>query len=576
MSQSVSDDDTFPRTRRVTPFKFFLALLLIYSIIGIILLIIFTPSFMVNDDVTMASLVNGDYTGRLSTDLIFIGHLAALPLFLANKILPNIPWYTIFVTWGSFVGLSLIGAIIFARAKNYLSTSLVVYFAASLLILPTVTLEVTFTIAAFLLATAGVLLILVAVDDSSNRKSLFFVSVLAFLFATSIRREAAIAVLILTFPIFITNFLKFNLKKIVLVTCLIFGSLVSNFVLDNFSTNSDWKTFNSFNESRGSIHGNQRFEALAYNTTFGDPISLQSIESIGWTSDEIQNFWTWNFDVPSLFTYQKVEALSSLVGKEPHIGLGDAANEITNNRADQIIFLTLVILISLIFGNKRGRISIFLTAMWASAVFIWTATFQRFPDRIAIPMFLTVASLVCFDLSQHQLKFRRRDKPGHYYVNKVFLVTISILALANLTYTHGTISANAASGRSNFRRNIYNGQIEQLMSIDPTGRFVYVGASIAAEGGSPYSTRTSFAGDLLLGLGWPTFSPIYEDRKKMMGIDTNLVTSLVEQENLYYVTQPVFVEATSRLFSQIYGEPLNFESVGSLSSGAGIYVIRTI
>ena len=149
-----------------------------------------------------------------------------------------------------------------------------------------------------------------------------------------------------------------------------------------------------------------------------------------------------------------------------------------------------------------------------------------------------------------------------------------------LTYSwnlgNGNTSSIAASDRSIFRRQTYLAEVDQLKSVDPTGRFVYVGAFFSAEGSDPYSARTSYAGDLVLGLGWPTFSPVYEDRKVMMGLTKNLVASLAEQENLYYVLNPTFIDSTTRLFSEIYGEQLHFEVLGGLSSAAATCQIRPV
>jgi len=576
MQSLSSDDDANRPPPQFTPIRVFFALLVTYTIIGVLLLIIFTPSFMVNDDVTMASIINGDYTGRPLTDLVFIGRLAAVPLFILNKFFAAIPWYTLFVTWGSFVGLSLIGATIFARRKKTSSPAFIVYFAGSVLVLPTITLEVTFTVTAFILATAGVLLMITAANKAFDRKPILFLAFVVLLFAASIRQEAAVAVLVLAFPIFVKSFLKSNLKAIGIAIALIFGVFSFNFLLNNFTESSEWKTFDSFNETRGLLHGNQRFESLAVNMFVGDSASLQTVESIRWTYDEIANFWAWNFDAPEIFTSERLKELSSAVGQEPRISVFDAVREVTHTRHYQIIYVILVTFQALILCHKRERISILLTSIWASAVFIWTATYQRFPDRVAIPMFFVVTVLVCFEASKQQLNFFNWGRPKEFYVNKILIVLLVSLAFINLTFGNSSISSNAASGRSTFRRQIYNEQLDQLKSIDPTGRFVYVGASIAAEGINPYSPQTSFDGDFLLGLGWPTFSPIYEARKKMIGIDGNLVASLVEGENLYYVTQPTFVETTTRLFSRIYGVPLKLELVGGMTSGAGIYIIRTI
>ena len=576
MQSLVSEEDYSQNSNRNRAIKCFIALLLIYSTIGIILLIVFTPSYMVNDDLAMAAIISGDYTGRSVSDLIFIGHLAAFPLWVAYKISANTPWYTIFVTWGSFVGLSVIGTTIFMQSRKVLFAPFMIYFAASIFILPTVTLEVTFTITAFILTASGILLLLTAAKNVSYKKLLYFCAVLAVLFASSIRKEAAIASLVLALPLFISCFLKLKFRTTAVIISLVVGSLGCNFLLDNLSTSSDWKLFNSFNKTRGLLHGTQKFESLAMNIFFGDPASIKAAESIGWTKDEVINFWAWNFDSPNLFNVQKVRDLSSIVGKQPQMSISEALSTVTENRNAQLKFLFFVILLTLIFSKKRGLLLILLTTLWAAAVFIWIATTQRFPDRIATPLFFIVAVLICFVLSQNHTNLGANSRSTRVYLLHFCVAVVLSLAFANLTIGNGSTSSKAASDRGNFKRQTYLTQVDQLNSVDPTGRFVYVGAVFSAEGSDPYSARTSYAGDLILGLGWPTFSPVYEDRKIMMGLTKNLVASLAEQENLYYVLNPTFIDSTTRLFSAIYGEQLHFEVLGGLSSGAVICQIRPV
>lgn len=225
---------------------------------------------------------------------------------------------------------------------------------------------------------------------------------------------------------------------------------------------------------------------------------------------------------------------------------------------------------------KHGLLLALLTNLWAIAVFIWIATTQCFPDRIAIPMFFIVAVLICFVLSQNHINLGADSPSTRVYLINFCVAVVLRLAFANLTTGSGNTSSIAASDRSIFRRQTYLAEVDQLKSVDPTGRFVYVGAFFSAEGSDPYSVRTSYAGDMVPGLGWPTFSPVYEDRKIMMGLTKNLVASLAEQENLYYVLNPTFINSTTRLFSEIHGEQLHFEVLGGLSSGPSICQIRLV
>ena len=195
-------------------------------------------------------------------------------------------------------------------------------------------------------------------------------------------------------------------------------------------------------------------------------------------------------------------------------------------------------------------------------------------------MFFIVAVLVCFVLGQNHINLGANNRSIRVYLINFCVAVVLSLAFANLTIGNGNTSSKAASDRSIFRRQTYLAEVDQLKSVDPTGRFVYVGAFFSAEGSDPYPARTSYAGDLVLGLGWPTFSPVYEDRKIMMGLTKNLVASLAEQENLYYVLNPAFTDSTTprftAIFRAIYGEQLHFEVLGGLSSGAAIYHIRPV
>ncbi|MFZ4812849.1 MAG: hypothetical protein ACOYL9_16030, partial [Ilumatobacteraceae bacterium] len=112
-------------------------------------------------------------------------------------------------------------------------------------------------------------------------------------------------------------------------------------------------------------------------------------------------------------------------------------------------------------------------------------------------------------------------------------------------------------------------------STDPIGRYVYAGASVSIEGSDPFDARGPYDPNRLLGIGWPTFSPLYEARRERLGLGGNLLVELARQQHLYVVMgfdPQLVVDAYQRRL----GWDVLLVEVGALENGARVYRVDVI
>ena len=228
-----------------------------------------------------------------------------------------------------------------------------------------------------------------------------------------------------------------------------------------------------------------------------------------------------------------------------------------------------------IVGGIRRRLATLVQLAWALTVFTVTASRQRFPDRVALPMFLGLALVITVGLglvtarSNAVASMPKRLRRAASALALVASVLVVARISAEQRYDPRTVSdLNIGAIQS------LENQLAALDSVDSTGRFIFVGAAVETELISPLDAESPFASGRLLGLGWPTFSPLYEAGKSRMGLSGDLMTALVGQDNVYLVARQDFIGLIERAYSRRRNMDVDFMLLGSLPTGADIYEVR--
>jgi hypothetical protein len=128
------------------------------------------------------------------------------------------------------------------------------------------------------------------------------------------------------------------------------------------------------------------------------------------------------------------------------------------------------------------------------------------------------------------------DNENDFHHRKMEILFFTGLIITGVFLFPHKFSAAQISNQNKIESTRLKTEIQTLDDVDPNGTFVYIGAQIMAEGINPWSERTIFDKNRLLGLGWATQSPHQENRKRSMGLDGNFVAQFVDATDKYLIT----------------------------------------
>lgn len=209
--------------------------------------------FETNDDVLMALIASGGYTGTPESHLIFINIIYGFILSFLYSITTFVEWYTLLFLALNVLGATILANFILKRSINkFLKISFLILFY---LIFFKITILLQFTTTAAIICLSGIILIF------SKKKKKYLFGIFLFILGSLIRFEVAILTLLITSPLFLEELLE--LKKIKITKPLILASIVFVLVIafnyvDNYlyNQNTEWKYYREYNLERGKINDN--------------------------------------------------------------------------------------------------------------------------------------------------------------------------------------------------------------------------------------------------------------------------------------------------------------------------------
>ena len=246
-----------------------------YLLTALLFLVIYTCfniRFEENDDVLMALIASGQYSGTPDAHLIFSNVIYGYALNALYTVFPNIEWYTVVQVISNIVATSLLSKIILdSQHKRFVKYGFLL-FLYSVFIAISLTLQFTYT--AGLVAVSGVCLLY------RNRSIKELVAgVCLLLFASLFRYEAPLLVLLISSPIVLINL---DSLKHIFVSRVVwaYGSAIVligvGLYIDvtSYTNNTEWDYYRTYNLVRGDINDNPNAikirESLPNNVTVGD------------------------------------------------------------------------------------------------------------------------------------------------------------------------------------------------------------------------------------------------------------------------------------------------------------------
>ena len=548
----------------------FLIVCLMSGAIGLL----WTVTFMTNDDTNMAAFASGDYTGHPSAHLVFVSAPLGLLLAALHSVVQGVPWYALMLISIDICSASVLVAIAYARRNQLGERGQLAVIVLALVGLPIVLLRPSFTVAAIVLCTTGIIMLAAAVRSASHARLLIQFGSICVGIGAMVRFDSFMGVVAVFLPFIaiVGRSLGWrrSLTALAIVTALLAVSSLSDRVLNS---SSDWSSYIKFNEVRGQLSESTDFQrAMAHPT---DPSVAKVLRDIKWSDDDVVLFNSWLFYDQTVYSTAHLSELTSLVsGTSYNAPISDSALLVL--RSQRPLWVLVVSLGIAAAGNRQWRnwVLMLVQLSWCAAVFSFIAASQRFPDRISIPLYLALGIVLILGvpIASNSPGARSRGPLNRKSAALGALLVGSVLVgfhLAADGYAPWDVSrANQAAIAA------YRDQREVLKRVDPVGRFLCLGSVLTIEGTDALATTSGYRSNSVLCTGWPTGGPSFAQRRSALGSTPLMLDTLVSDNHFFLVLYPFQVPVVERLYLRYMAQDVSLDEVGRLANGGIVCRVR--
>jgi hypothetical protein len=523
--------------------------------VAVVLLLVtqFHTAYLTNDDTVVASLINGDFTGKRTSSLIVVPALFGHFVRLGYAALPHLPWYGITLYTLQIIGWTTVVAIFFTLRRRPPVAERIVAAAAISLLAPWMILRVGYTSTALFLGGVGVVLFAVSAKVRGRLGTVYAVAGGMMLGTTYIMRANALLAIAAAFaPVFVVIGIKAGLRR-----TLLFGLVVATFVLAGWGSNRleysrpDWRNYMAMNSARGALHDTPRLN--------DKNVSNADLQRIGWTRNDLVLFRDFSFPDKTVYSRHAIETLAKLSPyvRDDTIGAGDVYNAFfrygadKDLRADKGVVVAPVLLIAVMLALWRRRSPLWLTAaslVWFVAVLITILLFIRLPGRVMTPLEGT-AVFMAVALPTYLSPRAPKARKGRSLSSIALIVIVALAVVGPMIDGVWGISHMSADTQQNIRA--FKASYAWLEKLDPQG--IFTGrADLFNSWGKPLSLHTEYRDSHFIPPGWSTNSPAFEARLDRVGIK-DLYNALQTNPHMYLVGQTWKAAAVQAFYRQHRG-----------------------
>lgn len=495
------------------PIIFFVLFLFI-----IIILSIFSPSFLMNDDIAIEVFIrSGNPAVFMSTTL---GYFLS---FLYAQVSDSIVWYAVYFYFFQVIILFLV-FLIFSSVTNKFFCILLFYISFIffyIYYLP----NITFTIMGIMVGSVS--LVYFAIILNQNKVTYIKSITIGLLFAHSFlfRTSALFAIVAFGLPFIIYFIIKNkNKKKFIL---LFFTPIILAFFSDNLINkvlvSEVHKDYLEFNALRGNLHG---FPILNANIKNKKILNVNN-----WTENDYSMLRTWMFWDESKFNKETLKNIFkySLNIKDrgiSYITFQKSFDNIFSDYSDYFKIFFLIILFIYFFYSKKYLYLIIGYLAYNVGLMIYFDVFLRFPERIAIPLLFYLLFCLFYFISDSKkiIKTINKEISGYIFI-AIFITTI----FYGFTNSFPRLKNRSDKVKQNISllQKVENRYSEKLL-IERPGQ------------GLPTIVNPFVYSKLHLNIingGWPNFSPYFYSIINKHGLNSGkeIFTALIENENTIFV-----------------------------------------
>jgi hypothetical protein len=495
------------------------------------------PAFGTTDDNILAGFVDGSYTGERESKLIFIRPLIGTILNVFQGALPNLGVYSLFLLALLIASFSNFGTLISLQSKNTFSKKVYDYLwlVVSIPIIAWFTLGPTYTAASMIITLVN-LMSLIALVFTKNMKKFNFITFctsVLFTFGFLIRPEGAIGVILVSIPVTILIYFQqrnVNLPKLLIAVFSFLIILGFDTLIQSRLNNSEWKEYDKWNNLRHQVQHRVSQNYLG---------ELQNVN--GWTTHELNMFMTISFGDPKTFNAEWLNpAFESTSFTRGARGIVNASVSEATGKIFKIfksypyivvIQLALFLAILNLFRiNVLSKLKVFFViySTILASLYYMSATLHT-PERGVIPL-LYVSTLM---LITTMLFFDLKENLRIIYVRIFCLGIIGI----SIFSPNGILETRS--------KNILNANLAILASSELTvfnENAIYIGPGNSEfyQYRNPYTNLAYWKTPIIITAGtWDTFSPHWQKRLRVNGIDQTSIYDELFKENRFWFANPI-------------------------------------
>jgi hypothetical protein len=570
------------RFKQITLNKYllFLSSIIFQGLFSVILSSRTFPVYGINDDVIIKSWLSGDYTGNpeffvrgQATPRILFGYVVSF--FYRN--IPGFEWFSLILLASVIISWSLIFILVNkmsqGRIQIYSNLALILFYAvfySSYFITPT------YTAAAFLPSSSALILLIYLVYlEKLNLKYVLFVSFWLF-WGFSIRSESALfSIISVSFLICYLLYRHWASLRITLLAALYFGLFVfAGEIAERqvYNSNFSWQNYKDFESARYQIQDNLIERNLSSNPT-----------NYGWTEAEYLIFDDYLYADPAAFTTDKLKQATESELNDTSVVFSNLFRDFQENSRNPLFPWTGVIAALIILGVTSSFIRperiwaavgsrlFFLTPIFLS--FFYISTTLRLPERVVIStlylIFIVILTTTLLENKGSSDKENSNNFPGFI---------LSLLGLV-LIYAELENTQNWMIERHKhiFYRDFWDFQKSEIKKLPQNSILIGNQSQIKSDWSYPYSRQDVESDFNFLTLGWHTFSPHWDKRKRDLGLqNVNILRDLPTDKRIIWIGNDSSVESLKLYVKEKLEKELNPQELGALTIGTFEYKLYTL
>lgn len=477
------------------------------SLIGFAYIVCGGPVFETNDDVGMAMISSGNcIVDRPDEHLVYSSFVLGKLLNIAYGVTQQIPWYGLMLAGFQFLALIIIARIFLAKGKGDrgLAIAIVALFLAALR--PVILMQ--FTSTAALVAIAGALLLLVAVEKSKSLSWRSLVPVtLLFLIAALIRSDSAKLIIILTGFASVARFWqtpkspKFigMLSALVVALSLVFSLDVLTFA---YYAKDRWKEFHHLNAYRAPL--------MVKHFDTSDERVKDAVKLVGWTPYDLHLFESWYILDEQTYSIEKVRTVLERTPRVNNVSWTELKDQWEKIFLDWTVVPMLISIGVLAACVSRERISFFSRVGLISSVAAMMCALMllmHLPPRVFVVMLSFLIVVLTYYSSPHLLN----SSGGTRFWPAVILLSCTLMPSAVLLSNY----CQQIEGKNAHLR-------EVVRELKPNSKKLFVSWAGSFPFGliKPFTNMNDYLnGFQLVGIGSNGRSPHVMDRLRQFGIN---------------------------------------------------------